>query len=179
MRMKSTVRGDARSIKLMLRNLPAILTGKTAAHTRIREAFIGGFSRRMMELVHRAAIRKSNGGTDELGESWKPLKRSTIRWRRSRRIASKYPRSRQLKMMRLSERLFDSIKPGSFNGTIYIAPEEQVFHFTRGLLTLGSSVPYAERQFSMRSPFPKNINPWLVDAIRYGLRAATKLILEQ
>lgn len=179
MRVQSVLRGDARSVKLMLRNLPAILTGKTIAHRRVREAFINGFTYRMMQLVHRAAIRKSNGGTDELGQRWEPLKRSTIRWRKSRKIAEKYPRSRQLKIMRLSERLFSSIAPGSYSGAVYFPPAEQLVRFRQGILELGSDVPYAERQFSMRPVFPENLNPWLADAIRFGLKAATKLILEQ
>lgn len=179
MQIKSVLRGDARSVKLMLRNLPAIITGKTIAHQRVREAFINGFSHRFMQLVHRAAIHKSNGGTDELGNRWKPLQKSTIRWRRSRRIANKFPRSRQLKIMRLAERLFRSISPGSFNGVIYIPPSEQLCRFRQGMLELGSTVPYAERQFPLRPVFPENFTPWLTDAIRYGLKAATKLILEQ
>lgn len=79
-------------------------------------------------------------------------------------------------------KLLASLTPGSFNGTQYRPrTRNQVFNITRYGLEMGTRVRYAQdhhqpkRQgFPQRRLWPVNMKPWLQNAMKAGVLAATR-----
>ena len=70
--------GSIRSLKKEIRNLSAVLVGSLRKHAKIRNTFYSYLVYHLFEKIHKAFLIKSDGGTDDVGQSWKPLKRETI-----------------------------------------------------------------------------------------------------
>lgn len=88
------------------------------------------------------------------------------------------------KMLVLIDRgkLFDSLLPGSFNGTQYrTRSRKQIFKVVKTGLIMGTRVKYASRHhepkkvgFPQRRLWPVNIRPWVKNATQAGILAATR-----
>ncbi len=61
---------------------------------------------------------------------------------------------RKVPILRVSDRLMNSLAPGSLSGAEYIAPTEQVYQRHWGSITIGSKVPYAAKQHNTRPLWP-------------------------
>lgn len=71
-------RGNKRALLNSLRRLPSILAGSSGDNFGIGRAFMLHLAHGMFERIHDAYLIKAAGGTDELGQKWKPLAQSTI-----------------------------------------------------------------------------------------------------
>lgn len=159
------------------RGLPAILSGHAPDPHGIRDTFLAAFIKSMFQSIHTAYVAKSKGGTDDLGNSWKELKPSTVRYRQLDRTQARYPLASKLWIMRLGERLIASLKPGSIVGGHYRPPnEDQIIEVEGSTLIFGTGVPYASRQNSLRPLIPNRIKPWVDKAMDEGIIAMSKKI---
>ena len=61
---------------------------------------------------------------------------------------------RKVKINRVTDRLYDSLCPGTLTGNRYYPPHEQVFKVENGDMTLGTSVPYAGAVSKLRPVIP-------------------------
>lgn len=82
--------------------------------------------------------------------------------------------NRKVPILRVSDRLYKSLSPGTLSGGRYYKPANQVFEIQGKTITLGSSVPYAAKQHKTRPLFPSinKIKPWLLEAAVVGSNAA-------
>ena len=65
-------------VKLLIHSLPGILVGTHPDQQGIRGHFFADFTRRLMTKIHDGFLQKSDGNSDELGNTYKPLKPATI-----------------------------------------------------------------------------------------------------
>ena len=72
------LRGDATAIRNYLRRLPAMLSGRTTDPQQLGRTFKTLFAVNVLDHISKAFAIKAAGGTDDLGDKWRPLKRSTI-----------------------------------------------------------------------------------------------------
>lgn len=86
--------------------------------------------------------------------------------------------NRKVPLLRVSDRLYKSLSPGTLSGGRYYKPAEQVFETEGRTLVLGTSVPYAAKQHKTRPLFPSmdKIRPWLLEAATVGSNAALEHI---
>ena len=77
--MAKTVRShrSPSEIRQIVRQLPAILSGRSQDVMDLRLHFHSLFARSLYQSIHKAYVVKMKGGTDELGINWKDLKPST------------------------------------------------------------------------------------------------------
>src|SRR3972149_3931880 len=71
-------RSRKRSIKQLIRNMPGYCTGSIRDAYSIGKAFRLSFAVAFLERVAEGFDAKSRGGSDDLGNKWKALKRETI-----------------------------------------------------------------------------------------------------
>lgn len=69
----------------VVRDIGSILTGRKPDKHRIKDTFWAAFTQSMFQSIHDGFMVKSEGKTDETGEVWKPLEKSTIAQRPIRR----------------------------------------------------------------------------------------------
>lgn len=67
-----------RELRRELGKLQDVLVGRATDRLGIRGVFLANYTREMFKQIHRAFRQKSAGGSDELGDRWKPLKPETI-----------------------------------------------------------------------------------------------------
>lgn len=158
-------------IRRLIHNIPDILAGRAPDPQGFRDAFWGAVAHHIFSKVSEAFLAKSNGGTDELGNSWDPLRKPTIQSRLKPSRIRKHPLSAELRIMRVSDRLLRSLLPGAYNGYHYSPPEDQLFRVENGNVVLGSLVEYAPAQAKLRPIFPPNINRWIKEAVAKGSQA--------
>lgn len=182
-------------------------------------------------------ILKSNGGNDEFGDSWKPLKPATIaarpitesdarrfnidkanlekglltpaqkqQWgaifrssflrlaadmdeKKAKVEAAKIAWSimkkrgamtkigtlgkRKVKMLRVSNRLLESLTPGRPSKRGYTPRNaDQIYREDENSIVIGTSVGYASRQHKMRRLYPsaRRMGPWLREAVKYAIQ---------
>lgn len=77
------------SISKLITDLPSIINGRKPDKFRIRDAFWAAFTREWFILLHKSFSRKSDGQSDEFGQLWKPLAKSTIAQRKVGRAEKK------------------------------------------------------------------------------------------
>lgn len=70
-------RTPKRELNRFLRGLPKQLSGKKPDTTRIRNVFFAAYANKYFAQVHKAFLKKSKGGTDELGVKWKKITQQT------------------------------------------------------------------------------------------------------
>ena len=73
---------------------------------------------------------------------------------------------RKVPILRVSDRLSDSLAPGSLNGPEYDPPDEQVYKRHHGSIEMGTAVPYAPNQHKTRRLWPKRMSKWVSESIR-------------
>lgn len=71
-------RGSRMEAVEVFRRLPGYLSGRLPDVHGIGKSFKTAFGVALLDQIHRAYIVKSEGGTDDLGQKWKPLAPSTI-----------------------------------------------------------------------------------------------------
>jgi hypothetical protein len=71
-------RGSKRQLKALLHKLPGILDGRLPDEYKIGQFFRTHLAYFLLQKIYRQWLIKSKGGTDDLGYSWRPLKRETI-----------------------------------------------------------------------------------------------------
>lgn len=62
--------------------------------------------------------------------------------------------NRRVDMLRVSDRLYSSVEPGTLSGNHYYPKKEQTVKYAGDELQLGSAVPYADKQEKKRPIFP-------------------------
>jgi hypothetical protein len=80
--------------------------------------------------------------------------------------------SRRVKILRVSDRLFKSVKAGTLTGNRYYKPKEQIAKIEGNEFTFGSMVPYANRQAAMRPIFPtqRNMSTVATECVQDAMR---------
>jgi len=83
--------------------------------------------------------------------------------------------SRKVKLLHVSGRLEDSLKPGRLTTTGYTPPHEQIFRQDSSSITIGSEVPYASRQHRHRRLWPsqRKMRPWFRKSAEKAIEALT------
>tara|TARA_Y100000004_G_scaffold174081_1_gene212493 strand:- start:19 stop:585 length:567 start_codon:yes stop_codon:yes gene_type:complete len=147
---------DSHKVRRLVRDLPKLLTNQkvTPELEKLRNLFWAFFAKEFYRLAYKNFKLKSQGGSDEFGVRWKPLKPSTIKRRAESGLRSLVARrnamggdvANNLILVR-SGRLRESFKPGKQSGASYIpANKDQLYVTTSGRVQLGSNVPYADDQ---------------------------------
>lgn len=154
--------------------LPSILSGKAGDTHGLRKEFIGAFLYELMSLIGDAFARKSDGGVDSLGHSFRPLKDSTVRHKSTPSFRRKHPASLPYQIMRASNDLINSYSAGSLMGSDYVPARKQVVRVKQNLVKIYSKLPYAEYQAAKRPFWPEDITPWINQALAAGAQAVTK-----
>ena len=156
-------------IKKRFALLPKIIAGQAADPYNVRAYFFALVARYLYERIHEAFIVKAAGGTDSLGNSWRALKRSTIKRRLSPKFVQMYPQSAHLLINRVTDRLLNSLAPGQISGHNYIPPREQLYLLKINELILGSDVHYSGSVNKLRRLWPRNMKRWISDACDMAL----------
>lgn len=158
--------------RVIIKNLPAILTGreKNDPHN-LRGTFLSAFTHRLIEQMYDSFEIKSLGGTDDLGHKFAPLSPKRLKQKSSAWFRRKYPKSIPHAIMRVTDKLFDSFRPGQLGLATYTPPKNQMIELRNNLLKITSKVEYAEYQNAKRPFFPDDIGPWISSAINAGLEA--------
>lgn len=77
---------------------------------------------------------------------------------------------RKVPILRISDRLLESVSAGTLSGNRYYKPKEQIFRNEDGTLLLGSGVPYAEHVNKARRIIPSKTamirGGWIRDALK-------------
>jgi len=68
----------AQKLRDILSSLPSTLSGRNSSHDDIRRVFTSHFVHKLFSLLLKSYIARANGGTDSLGNRWKPLADSTL-----------------------------------------------------------------------------------------------------
>lgn len=153
-----------------IKNLPAILAGKVSDPLGLRRAFFGAAANRIMTILSQSFAERARTLTDSYTNVWKAHRPSTIAYRLRASTARKYPLAPQLLVMRLSDRLYSSLKPGVFTGLDYFPRPEQLYTITSSTVQLGSEVPYAQAASAKRPIFPTaSTKSWVDQGIQAGL----------
>lgn len=167
--IKVKTRLKLREVKRRLAILPSILAGERPDPIGLRRYFFALFARRLFELIHTAFNVKSAGGTDDLGNNWRPLKPKTIKKRSSPSFIAKYPLSARLLINRVTDRLFKSFEPGRVTAAGYLPAAEQRYILQAQQLILGSDVPYFADVHKRRRLWPARMKAWINDAVGVAL----------
>lgn len=155
----------------LVRQLPAILSGKAPDKLAIRQVFLAHFTHAIMERVGEAFEIKSEGGTDDLGHTFEKLKPSTIHRKSTPKYKRKYPLAVAHNIMRTSDRLISSLSAGTFSGDAYLPPKNQIVQFRQGILKIYSNLKYAKYQFNRRAFWADDIVPWISAALKIAMEA--------
>ena len=159
-----------------------ISTVRTASRKLSGPRFRALLVRGILEKIHKSYTTRAQGLPDDQGQTWKPLAPSTVARRVSRRRrGSKHstrPRSRQTVsydpeptqedylILRDTNRLYESFRPGSVVHDQYIPPNsDQQVEITQRSITIGSRVPYATQPTQDRPIFTEEMRPWIDESI--------------
>ena len=145
-----------------IKDLPQILSGKSSKHRELREIFWGAFAREFFVHVSRSYDSRSQGQTDDIGRKFRRLSPATL--------SKKGPR---IGILRATDRLYQSYKPGAYAGGKYRPPPEQVFDISGRGLKMGSSVPYAKEATKFRPIIPSrgivSYDLWISKSVNVAL----------
>jgi hypothetical protein len=130
-------RGTRAELLSELKKLPSVLSGRLPDDHGLGRVFLAVLGNAALAEITAAFRVKSEGGTGSDGVKWAPLKESTLERRRAKGIEHD---------RRLEETgdLLDSLRPGSDDPDAP-RPLHQVFDVEPGAVTVGSSLPYADR----------------------------------
>lgn len=76
--LKVRTKQPREQLQALHRSIPSIISGRRIDQFGLRQAYWSAFLHHLMFKIHEAFLAKSDGGADEVGETWKPLERSTI-----------------------------------------------------------------------------------------------------
>lgn len=85
---------------------------------------------------------------------------------------------RDLLLLRITDNLYASLSPGKFNpesGYSKVS-RKQIFIISRGKLTIGTNVPYANMVSAKRPIWPEDISRWLDEAVDFAMDAVMSKI---
>lgn len=156
-------------VKDILHDLPKILAGKKWDRWGLRDVFYGVLAHELYTRIGKAFEVKATGLSDSLGNSWKPLAKRTLDHRKAPKLIKKYPLALQNLIHRISDKMFDTLKPGTFDGSKYKPRRNQIFHHAHGTLTLGSKLDYASYAHEKRPLWPEDMSPWVDEAITIAI----------
>lgn len=79
--------------------------------------------------------------------------------------------TRDLLIMRRSERLGDSLSPGNFDPNVGYrkSGKDQIFILQRGQMVMGTNVEYAEMHNKTRPVWPEEMNEWMDKAVDFAM----------
>ena len=155
-----------KEVKRELSKLPGIISGRLPDPDGLRRFFFAVIARVLFQKIHKAFDTKSKGGTDELGNSWRSLKRSTEKRRSAKGIVAKYPLSAKLYILRMSDSIYNSLAPGNIAGHDYRPSKDQLYELTSAGLRIGTEVEHAKYVNKKRPLWPKKMKPWIAVAVR-------------
>ena len=78
---KINTRMSSTKVRGFIKDLPAILHGTKPDVRRLRVAYWSVFAHHLYKEIGKAYLTKSGGGSDEMGDKWKPLSKKTIAYR--------------------------------------------------------------------------------------------------
>ena len=122
--------GSRQNLNRLLRKLPRYLTGELADPTGEVRAMYERLAREWFAIVHEAYEAKAASGPDDSGMRWDELAKMTLRLRRQKGVKGD-------EILIESHRLEKSLAPGG--------GADQVLEFGKGTVTMGTSVPYADK----------------------------------
>lgn len=163
------VRLPLREVKRRFAALPAILSGQARDPHGLKRYFHAVLARFLYQKIHAAYRVKALGGSDELGNSWRPLAKSTIKRRLSPSYLEKFPKSAKLLILRVSDRLYRSFRPGRISGSDYVPVTDQLYDITPKGFEIGSTVEYAAFQHKKRPLWPRYMKAWIKEGIDVAL----------
>lgn len=131
----------------------------------------------LFTIIHKNFMRKSRGGTDSLGNKWKPLAEKTKiykplspgekrKYKLRGRTKKEALAGREPPILILTHRLEKSLQPGIVNGDQYTPSPEQIAKIDNGRVIVGSKVPYTGQVSVIRPAIPENIDPWIEEAAK-------------
>lgn len=85
--------------------------------------------------------------------------------------------SRNVKIMRLTDKLFDSLEPSQINRNGYRTRRNQLVVKSKGSVRLGTKVKYAKFHNKTRPVIPEDINKWVEEATKFALNEVNQHIL--
>lgn len=168
----TTTRKSAIDVRSLIATIPRVLQGRTIDHHRVAEYFWAAFARSFFTSLQRSYEARAKGYSDELGNVWLPLAASTIRRRMSPKFIARYPRSAALEILRVSDRLYNSLSPGAYSGGTYqTVSVDQIFNWTTGRITIGTKAPYSIYVNARRPLLPQPIELFVHRATVAGTEA--------
>lgn len=154
--------------KLDRRGIPAqVLRGVVPRYRTVGTKYRSIFFQEFMRLVHEAYKTKSHGGTDDLGNSWEPLKKKTIDLKRRRWI----PENAEKINIRTGL-LVSATRPGKVFNNRYYTPQYQRTKFTERSVLFDITVPYFDKVQAVRPILPTDYTPWIVQAHELAILSA-------
>lgn len=159
-----------------LRRTAGELSSRTPDRSDLRLKFAAHLARNVLDRVHQGFTRKSLWVADSLGNRWPPLRPATIRWRLSPSVVRRWPLAARLWMLRVSDRLYQSMAPGMVQGASYIPPHpDQYASISPTKVEVGTLVSYAEYQAAKGRPiFPRDMDQWVQEAAREAMETVLK-----
>lgn len=152
-------------VKTIIKDLAGILAGRKADRYGLRECFYGCLAYELYKRIGKAFEDKAEGHQDDLGNGWMPLAPMTIKRRKAPKLNRKYPLAIQNLIHRISDKLYETLQPGDFDGITYKPKRNQIFHHARGVLTLGTKLDYSSALHQKRPLWPENMDKWLEESL--------------
>ena len=248
-----TVRTTTRAftVQAVFQNIPEYISGRKSDTHRIGRIFWGTLTRFLFQKIYMAYAVKSEGGTDELGNRWPPLKRSTIAsrpihgkklrqykltkkqssgialkertrglltpaenrlWKlhffkvfarlrvslgdaQAKKIAAGYAWNRVKQagartkqdvlgarkelIMRVTDRIYDSLRPSGAGGFGYRPVKDQIYNQVGTQLEIGTMVEYASFHEATRPVIPLNMDQWIEQGISAAMEAVMNHIARE
>jgi hypothetical protein len=119
----------------------------------------------VLKINYTQFLKKAKGRTDDYGTKWKPLKKSTIDYKRKKGLTY----SGRVAINIRTRELMNALKPGQFSNGVYIASPNQDVRVTSRSIYFAPDIPYADDVDSVRSIIVDDINVLLDDAIQMAL----------
>lgn len=237
------VKASTREVERLIKRIPSELASKSRSD--LNKCLTNHLAYQLFGRIEKSFRDKSDGGTDEFGKRWTPLKPETIaqrpitfkdeydnrvkqgekglltpgqliQWKaifrsvfvklrlsmgddRAKALAGKSAWAimkskgaktridvlgrRKVKILRVSDRLLDSVSQGKLNGNRYYKPHEQIFKNDDGELEIGTEVPYAKYLHNKRRIIPTLTDMqkagWIKKALYDSATALAKIISDR
>lgn len=193
MATKITIKRDElKRIRQMIKSIGGYISGRLHDEYGIGRTFWNTLTVHLFQKIYEAYVVKSHGGTDELGNTWAPLKESTVnqkikptkslrsaRSKESSLRGLKKPKDTRRLIMRETDRLITSLKPSIIRGSSGYSPRnEQIVYSTVSSFVIGTEVPYAKYHNSSRPVIPENAGVWVSEAINAAVESAKSRMIE-
>jgi hypothetical protein len=156
----------------------------------VQRVFYGHLAHEMFKRIHESYRVRSEGGTDELGNKFKPLAPSTIRGRKLSRDDKKNMRglkrsekkefreSRDVLIMRVTDAIYNSLRPSKPGLRGYRPRKNQIFNVAKSKLEIGTEVEYARFHARSRPPIPSNVQKWVSESVKIAMKAVMEHVGE-